>query len=354
MHTHQASPINLYIELLRGIAAVMVMLCHYAVFIQGEERSWLNFFYTGVDFFFVISGFVFAPTLLSPVRENFKAFAIRRIFRIYPLFLLAIFVYALLPHKSWDNGIILQHALFLHTTISKEIAFYYNPAFWSLPVEIEFYLMILALVFLKIRNSRSVLFTLSVMSIAAGLWLHYYLPDDSHAKLVLTHHLPKILPEFLLGTLAYTISRNCNILFGIFFGIAGLALLFFLGNAFVMHGDTVSHMTHGQFNLLCALGYQWIIIAGVALLRQSQHKAPFALTATFLGNLSYGVYLFHNATPHILKLFFELDGIILLAASMLATFLIAGILYAILENPMRNIGKRYASTFYQTPVKQQF
>lgn len=351
MNNYQAPAVNLYIELLRGIAAIMVMLCHYAVFIQGDERGWLNFFYTGVDFFFVISGFVFAPTLLSPMRENAMAFSVRRIFRIYPLFLVAIFVYALLPQKSWDNGIILQHALFLHTTISKEIAFFYNPAFWSLPVEIEFYALIAVLVFLKIRNTATLLITLFLASIVTGLWLHYHLPDGSHAKLVLTHHLPKILPEFLLGTLAYTISRNCNAALGMLLGIAGLSLLFFLGNAFVMHGDNVSQMTHGQFNLLCALGYQWIIISGVTVLREAQHSAAFALTASFLGNLSYGVYLFHNATPHVVKFFFELDGIALLTASMLATFLVAGILYATLENPMRNFGKSVSTRFYRTPVR---
>src|SRR5690606_10593117 len=163
----------------------MVMLCHYAVLIQDVERSWLNFLYTGVDFFFVISGFVFAPLLLSPVRENTAAFAVRRAFRIYPLFLFAILFYALLPHKTWDNGIILQHALFLHTTISKEIAFYYNPAFWSLPVEVEFYLLLGLLVFLKIRNTTPVLLLLSGLSLLTGLWAHHFLPENAHTKLVL-------------------------------------------------------------------------------------------------------------------------------------------------------------------------
>ncbi len=168
------------------------------------------------DFFFVISGwFVFAPLLLSPARENTVAFAIRRAFRIYPLFLFAVIFYALLPHKTWDNGIVLQHALFLHTTISKEIAFYYNPAFWSLPVEVEFYLLIGLLVLLKIRNTTPVLLLLAGLTLLTGLWAHHFLPENTHAKLVLIHHLSSILPEFLLGTLAYLISKKLRQVVGL-------------------------------------------------------------------------------------------------------------------------------------------
>ncbi len=348
MNTDRQPPnINPVIELLRGIAAIMVMLCHYAVLIQDAERSWMNFLYTGVDFFFVISGFVFAPLLLSPARENTAAFAIRRAFRIYPLFLFAVIFYALLPHKTWDNGIVLQHALFLHTTISKEIAFYYNPAFWSLPVEVEFYLLIGLLVLLKIRNTTPVLLLLAELTLLTGLWAHHFLPENTHAKLVLIHHLSSILPEFLLGTLAYLISKNCGRLPGFLYGIAGLLLLSALGHGFVVHGNTINSMTFGLFNLLCALGYQWIIIACVAFYRHANTTASLIWLAGIMGNLSYGVYLFHNAMPPLMSTFFEFTGVALFSASILTTFMISAIMYRILENPMRNFGRRYAMRFYQ-------
>jgi peptidoglycan/LPS O-acetylase OafA/YrhL len=304
--------------------------------------------YTGVDFFFVISGFVFAPLLLSPARENTVAFAIRRAFRIYPLFLFAVTFYALLPHKTWDNGIVLQHALFLHTTISKEIAFYYNPAFWSLPVEVEFYLLIGLLVLLKIRNTTPVLLLLAGLTLLTGLWAHHFLPEYTHAKLVLIHHLSSILPEFLLGTLAYLISKNCGKLPGFLYGIAGLLLLSALGHGFVVHGNTINNMTFGLFNLLCALGYQWIIIACVAFYRHANTTASLIRPAGIMGNLSYGVYLFHNAMPPLMSTFFEFTSVALFSASILTTFIFSAIMYQILENPMRKFGRRYAARIYQS------
>lgn len=66
-----------------------------------------------------------------------------------------------------------------------------------------------------------------------------------------------------------------------------------------------------------------------------------------MGNLSYGVYLFHNAMPPLIGAFFEFTGITLFIASILTTFMISAIMYRILENPMRNFGRRYAARFYQ-------
>lgn len=340
--------INLSIELLRGVAAIMVMLCHYAVMIQGTERGWLNFFYTGVDLFFVISGFIFAPTILAPAKENAIAFAIRRIFRIYPLFLAAVFLYALLPDKTWDSSAILQHAFFLHTLVSKEIAFFYNPAFWSLPVEIEFYLLITLLILFKFSNVKQILITLLGLSLLCHILTQIFLAPDSHAKLVLTHHLVIILPEFLLGTLAYQICKNCSSLQSVLFGIAGLTLLYMLGQGFIIYGDKVTDMTYGFFNLLCSLGYQWILIACVVLLHNFRNNTTFILLTSVLGSLSYGIYLFHNAMPSLLIHYFQLDGFNLLVGSIMATFCLSAIMYKILEDPARKYGKQIAQRFYRT------
>ena len=46
------------IELLRGVAALMVLLAHYQLQFAGRP-AWLGFSQTGVDLFFVLSGFVF-------------------------------------------------------------------------------------------------------------------------------------------------------------------------------------------------------------------------------------------------------------------------------------------------------
>ena len=61
------------IELLRFIAANLIILFHYVGFRQG---------FIGVDIFFIISGFV----ITYATESNSKNFFIRRLIRIIPLY----------------------------------------------------------------------------------------------------------------------------------------------------------------------------------------------------------------------------------------------------------------------------
>jgi peptidoglycan/LPS O-acetylase OafA/YrhL len=128
------------IELLRGVAALMVLLAHYQLQFAGRP-AWLGFSQTGVDLFFVLSGFVFGPWLFGR-RVDLLPHLLRRLFHIYPLYLVALAAYVAL---HWAQGqpplYLLDHVFMLHT-LSRDVAQHYNAAFWSLPVEVEFYLLL--------------------------------------------------------------------------------------------------------------------------------------------------------------------------------------------------------------------
>ena len=63
-----------------------------------------NHFAIGVEFFFVLSGFVLRLTYgaLNPL--NAGTFYVRRIARIYPLHLLTFFVWCVLFYSTWGNS----------------------------------------------------------------------------------------------------------------------------------------------------------------------------------------------------------------------------------------------------------
>ncbi|MFM8636859.1 MAG: hypothetical protein ACKOER_03865, partial [Betaproteobacteria bacterium] len=94
----------------------------------------------------------------------------------------------------------------LHTTGSLQTAAAYNVAFWSLPPEVEFYLLLPALAWLAWHGARTKGRALWIL-LAAALALKLGLvmaaaPSESPEALrsVLTVHAPGLLIEFLLGS----------------------------------------------------------------------------------------------------------------------------------------------------------
>jgi len=79
---------NPIIESLRALGALMVLIHHYSYQLPEDlVILWagLHFFHNGVDLFFVITGYLFAPFLVSDKKVLALKFIRRRFFRLYPL-----------------------------------------------------------------------------------------------------------------------------------------------------------------------------------------------------------------------------------------------------------------------------
>ncbi len=180
------------------------MFCHYRLWwIQGP--SYADIASTGVDLFFVLSGFVFAPTLLHGL-SSYAAFMVRRVFRIYPLYLIALALYALLETQDFDIKALLAHLLMLQTSFSMGIAFFYNPVFWSLPPEWAFYCT-MPLLILAVRAWGLGLCIVLALIIRVGLGVCVEPPLLPSDQLTWVNwaviNLPGIAAEFSLGVLVY-------------------------------------------------------------------------------------------------------------------------------------------------------
>lgn len=141
---------NAAVHGLRGVASIMVFYAHllggaaehvYAdrtAYVQGIVPFW-NFGTYGVYLFFAISGFVIVP---SVIRYPIGDFAIRRFWRIYPiylfftlLFILANYATNLIPEVNTPVAI-LAGLTFTNILIGTEQL---TPNAWSLTYEVMFY-----------------------------------------------------------------------------------------------------------------------------------------------------------------------------------------------------------------------
>lgn len=145
-----------FIDLLRGVAALLVFWFHLDLHIlcgypaepvpPGSWTYWLVYGFLdlgryGVALFFMISGFLIPSTLRAP-NASLRSYAIHRFCRLYPAYWVAIAAWATAAWLSGDwQGLNARTAVANLTMAQKFLGV---PdvigAFWTLPIELLFYL----------------------------------------------------------------------------------------------------------------------------------------------------------------------------------------------------------------------
>lgn len=334
---------NPIIELCRGIAAFMVMTCHYYPRFIDPERSFFNFLWTGVDLFFLMSGFVFGYHVFNRTIDGYP-FYIRRFFRIYPLYFLSLILYFLYTPKHSEKLVYLfKHLFFLNTTTSMTETFFFNPAYWSLPVEIEFYLFLPILGMIAGKRGRFWIFIASLVILKLLISIPPSNPVAPSIWNILNVHLPGILLEFAAGLLLYKASecgRNISTPFNILVFVLGMVMLSLLAGSFIRMGEQGiqnSLFFRAFFPIGCTIGYGMVIFPFLQL----KPGEKFLKICLLMGSISYGVYLFHNLIPKMLFHYnIQMTGISAFMVSAAATVLLSFLIYHMYENPMRNYGRK--------------
>lgn len=284
------------IDGLRAIAVLSVVLYHFGLPIRGG--------FTGVDVFFVISGFLIGGILWREYtdwgRIRLGAFYIRRFRRLAPAFFTMLAVtfalgwVLLLPFEFREFGksaiaatVYLSNVLFWKQTGYFDAAAHDKPLLhtWSLAVEEQFYILLPMLIQLMARSRRSILYTLVLiwaLSLTGSLLMTPERPDAAF------YLFPFRAWELLTGVLLaiWGQSRGTD--------WQGYRALAWLGLALVLAG-IVAIPAGGLFPGFLAL----VPVAGTALLLANGNNSGtvnrlLTLPAMrFFGLISYSLYLWH-------------------------------------------------------------
>src|SRR6516165_8338287 len=154
---------NLQLDLLRCVAIMLVLIQHTVNF--RNPRWWWDWTviqggWTGVDLFFVISGFLISGLLFSEFRKrgriNFARFAIRRALKLYPTLYVLVFgttLWRLIHAGFHDVGWVIKPALHDIFFVQSYFPGTYGH-FWSLAVEEHFYILLPLTLYFMLRNEH--------------------------------------------------------------------------------------------------------------------------------------------------------------------------------------------------------
>jgi peptidoglycan/LPS O-acetylase OafA/YrhL len=324
-------PAKLYgLDHLRAFAISFVLIFHYQFF---GHPQWVEtvgkFGWTGVDLFFVLSGFLISTELfkeLSKTRTlSLKNFFIKRCFRILPAYLLVVCVYFLIPAYR-EREALPPLWRFLTFTQNFGLDLRQTGTFshaWSLCVEEQFYLVLplALLVVFRTRISKGGVYILGgfiLLGFAIRLlsWHSFVLPAADTESFVIQWYKYIYYPIYnrldglLTGIAIAALFHFKPILaarvakYGNWFLPIGVAVL---ASAYILCIDAHSFYATILGFPLVALGYGLVVICAVSP-GSVMHRYSCLITRRLAG-LSYGIYLIHKGIIHLVQKYGEGMGV---------------------------------------------
>ncbi len=362
---------------LRGVA-ILLVLVHMLYLLETEDGLLAYIFYrisefgwTGVQLFFVLSGFLITGILLDTARARnyFSAFYARRVLRIFPLYFSVLAIAFILlpaigivpttitfdqPHQIW-LWTYMSNWTHLFTESSKTF-----PHFWSLAVEEQFYLVWPLLI--RSRSPEQCLcFCLGVAAVSLALrcllvWTGipgHFIYDNSFCRmdaLALGGAAAAALriPAYSAQLLA--MHRRFLVWSGMIF-LAGLVITrgFWTGT---LTGASIGYtIVAASFTLLL------VAIVGAEASNSSGWIDIFRLRPLrMIGKYSYAIYIFHKplhtfvGRPLVAALKINISQSIFWSAAYIvimtaATFGLAWVSWRVLEKPFLDLKRFFTPSF---------
>jgi peptidoglycan/LPS O-acetylase OafA/YrhL len=268
---------------LRGVAAFGVMAFH--LWVNPNIFAGFNIF---VDFFFVLSGFVLAPQLLSGARNSKKIFVLNRVLRFWPM-LIPVFIVVISCERV---PILHEH---VHGVVYSPLD--YLGAFFLLQVFIG-----------------------AVVPVVGPLWS---LSAEFFVNLLATRLLPRgsrifyvVFAGFLVEVLGLYVNQRYKLGWGVieYLIAAGRVIVGFYLGLFLRQRSDAHHRATSKSKLifycglflicfwlfyysdwlvLCAAPIFYLLISEVSHVDEAVLPKSLLKICSYLGRVSYGIYVWH-------------------------------------------------------------
>jgi len=316
---------------LRGLACLLVIFCHagYVHFVP-LLRGIGSF---GVMIFYTLSGFLMAYHYFL---EGFSApywtaFLIRRFIRVYPAFFVATFGYLLLERYLPHGFPLTQGEGGIAGLIPSWLLCESKGVFWTIPVEIKFYLVYPLIAYGFFLLSTRIAFTIT-MVFGAGLFFvainkGFLLPQGSFLY-------------FFSGALSAIALKKCKLdkVKPVYWKIA------------IYVSPIVFYFWVRSLDYAGIWARSWLLAPLVALgilsivkCRSIVHQVLASPLFRFIGHISYSLYLVHWFVINAARIIFPGISLFVFALVLLAGW----IYYLCIESPCSRMARDASSAFFE-------
>ena len=331
----------------RGLAALMVVIFHAGRSLALPQYVGTNpfgglfvFGHAGVDFFFVLSGFIITHVHYADLGrpDRLKRYIWRRFTRIFPIYWAVSAIYFVLgtmaPNAAQRLGALnLLESLTLLPIGQVPLV----GVAWSLEHEVFFYFAFGLAIWSRKLGWLAILIGL------APLVAQFFPPS---ASIVSGFLLTGFHVQFLMGILAARLAATGAIRFPLV--VIGVGLALFTGTAVM---EVYGVISINQLKMACLYGgSSTMIIAGIVAAEQSG-RIRLGATAELFGAISYVLYLVHPMVVGLTARAFAIAGLLgslpgwsVLIVQVLAAITVAMVIHQRVELPISRWLRRFERT----------
>lgn len=329
------------VQYLRALAALFVLLAHIGFKLEVHSINLLSSYKIGsygVDFFFIISGFIMCLTI-DKNKSTVIAFMKARFIRIIPLYWILSFVALIifLVNPSLVNSSGGQTSIWASFTLIPNGDKYLINNGWTLSFEFFFYLVFS--LFIPFGAGQKALTILALLSLSIiGLLVD---TENSYFKFITS----PLLLEFVMGIVAYKLIqfKRIKLIYSIVLISASLSLLFYVNGSGLESKDVIFGRA-----LYAGLPMMMLFLGVVSI----EHLMPKDRILYNIGMSSYSLYLLHPFTLSAVTVCFSLVGLMdyayLYFFSMLLVSCLSGwVCYKFIELPIGDKIRKLSSSDFK-------
>jgi len=343
------------LDYLRGIMALSVMIYHYTSWSispneLGSENLLGKLGIYAVSVFYILSGLSLSMVYNNRIhsKNDVASFFIKRLFRLFPLFWLSIFLvfsYKCLVslHTGSELGISL-YDLFLNLTLLFGFinpSAYLSVGAWSIGNEVVFYSIIPVLFYFSGRY-KAIIPLCFLLSMILAVYFSFQILSDSLPLSEQWHYYINPFNQlflFLSGVILFYIAPYSKIISKkLWSGLLIVLLLSFY--LLPVNGDLINLVTNWNrllFSALCIL-----TVLAIYIINPKFHT-KIAGVFSFMGQGCYSIYLLHPIVSIPVVMLMNKMGLANSLAyifSAILTLIVSALTYKYIEKPMMDLGKK--------------